>query len=956
MGKKMLEPYSLAKEEGVRKFWANKKIAEKVKQQASQSRKNFFFMDGPPYATGSIHMGTALNKILKDVSIRQKRMQGFEVRDQPGYDTHGLPIEHKVEKELGIKNKDEIEKIGVDKFVKECEKFATKFIGVMNGEFDNLGVWMDWENPYLTLSNDYIEAIWWTFKKADEKGLLYRGNYPIHVCPRCGTAVAYNEIEYSKETDMSIYVKFPLEGGENRYLVIWTTTPWTLPGNLAVMVHPKFEYAEAELSNGEKWIVAEERLEQLMDAVEAGYKVVKVWKGKELEGLKYSNPLAEHMEIDAPADAYRVLLSDRYVNLEEGSGLVHCAPGHGREDYEVGSKAGLPAICPVGILGELDASAGKYEGKKAREVDAEIISDLEQDGYLVYKHPYTHDYPMCWRCKNPLLMVSTPQWFFRITKIRDTLLKRNEDIKWIPKYGQDRFRNWLESLGDWPVSRLRYWGAPLPIWVCEECEEKVVVGSLKDLSKYAKVPKDLDMHKPWIDEVSWKCKCGKGEMKRVPEVLDVWFDSGVGSWGSLGYPESEKLFKKFWPADLNIEGKDQIRGWWNSQLITSEICFDRKPFKAIMMHGIVTDVKKEGLSKSKGNYVAPDEVIKSQNRDYLRYFLVRESKGEDFAFDEKRWFEDAHRFFNVYFNVYKYVATYLNVGVREVDAKKLKVEDKWILSRLNSVVGKAVSDYNDYEYWRVLFDVNNFVLDELSRTYVKLVRGRVGTASEEEVEVTLNYVIDTLVRLLAPVTPHMSEYIYQHMKGKGGKESVHMLELPKKDKKLVDCKLEERVALAREIAQVVLSMREEEKLRLRWSLNSVRVKVKEEGMLGEASGILAKLCNVKEASEVKEKPKQGQYAEKVMKEYVVYLETGADAELREEWELAELLRRVQAKRKELKLRPQDRVELKLGCSADGFVEKYKACIEEGTNTKVKAASGKMERVLEKEFFLEVGKK
>ncbi|MEM0360814.1 MAG: class I tRNA ligase family protein, partial [Candidatus Diapherotrites archaeon] len=460
-----LKPYSALEEAKIQDFWKKNKIMDKARAQSSKKKKPFYFMDGPPYATGHIHMGTALNKILKDVAMRSRRMLGYNVFDRPGYDTHGLPIENRVEKELGLKDKREIEALGVEKFVEECRSFATKYIGTMNSEFENLGVWMDWNDPYITLENEYIEAIWWAFKKAEEKGLLYLGQYPVHVCPHCGTAVAYNEIEYTKQTDTSVYVKFPLKDKKSEFLVVWTTTPWTLPGNTGVMVNPDFEYSFVKLSNGETWIIAKEKVQGLMDAIEAGFTIERTVKGKELEGLQYENPLSKHLKLPKMDGAYRVILSQRYVNLEEGTGLVHTAPGHGKEDFEEGSRQGLPAISPVEINGLMTEEAGKYAGKKARIVDEEIISDLEAEGALVFKHPYTHDYPVCWRCNSPLLMLSTPQWFFSIKKIQGKLLEENKKVQWIPPWMQARMQNWLESLGDWPVSRKRYWGTPLPIWV-----------------------------------------------------------------------------------------------------------------------------------------------------------------------------------------------------------------------------------------------------------------------------------------------------------------------------------------------------------------------------------------------------------------------------------------------------------------------------------------------------------
>jgi len=898
-------------EEDVLKFWKQKKIYDKVRKKNSRGER-FYFMDGPPYATGHIHIGTALNKILKDIAMRYKRSTGHDVFDRPGYDTHGLPIENKVEKKLGFKKKEDIEIYGVKKFIEECKKFATEFIDVMNNEFINIGVWMDFENPYLTLKNEYIETIWDTFKKANQKNLLYLGKYPIHACTHCETAVAYNEIEYTQQTDISVYVKFKVEKSKNKYLIIWTTTPWTLPSNTGIMVHPKFDYVEVEVGN-EIWILAKERVKDFMDVLGVEYKIKREFKGKELEDLKYENPLTKYLNLQKMKNAYRVILNERYVNLEEGTGLVHTAPGCGKEDFEAGQKSNLPVVSIVEINGLFNEEGGKYAGKKAGVVDEEIMEDLEKEGALIYKTPYKHEYPICWRCKSPLIMISTPQWFFTISKIQKNIIKSNESVNWVPKYMKLRMKAWLEGISDWPISRNRYWGTPLPIWMCDKCKEKEIIGSIKDLEKRVK-KKISEIHKPEIDEITWKCKCG-GKMKRISEVLDVWFDSGVSSWAALGYPKNDKLFKKFWPADLNVEGKDQFRGWWNSQIILSEIRFGKKPFENILVHGMVLDIGKIKMSKSLGNIASPPKIIEKYGRDKMRFFFSKISKGEDFAFDGGE-FKDINTIFRVLIN--------LNNFINQLEKKKtkLKIEDKWILSRFNSLLEGVKESYDKFKFSEVVQKLEKFVIDDLSKTYIQIIRER-----ENEVSDLLNKIRKDLLIVLAPIIPFITENIWQELRKKKivKEESVHLASWPKADKKKVNKKLEGKFDIALQIIEKGLAERDKEKIGLRWPLQSADITAKF-SLDKDMEEIIKNQLNVKEV-----------FFDRVEKLDIpsVKLDKKQTPELEAEGYAREMSRKVQAFRKKLGLKKKDRIELFI-ITDDKFkktLEKNKSFIQDRTNSK-----------------------
>ena len=892
-------------EEQILKFWEERKIYAKSRKKNAKGKK-FYMMDGPPYANASIHLGTALNKSLKDIAMRSRRMQGYDVFDRPGYDTHGVPIELKIEKEIGSKSKQDIEKFGIGKFVSKCRDFATQHIDVMNGQFKNIGVWMDWENPYLTLSDEYMEYIWGAFKEADLKDLLYLGKYPVHVCPRCETAVAFNEIEYGKQKDTSVFVKFQLKNKKNAFLIIFTTTPWTLPANTGIMVHPDVDYQEVEVAEGERWIIAKPLVPKLMGILERGFTLKDEYKGRTMNGWEYSSPLKKNLNLEIK-NGYKVVLSARYVTIEEGTGLVHCAPGHGKEDFEVGRENNLDSPSPVTPSGILTEEAGKYSGKKAREVDFEIISDLEKENALVHKLEYEHDYPLCWRDKSPLLMLSLPQWFLKISEIKPSLLLENEKTTWVPGWMKSRMKAWLEGISDWPVSRQRYWGTPLPIWYDSESGEKIVVGSLDELKKLSGVNK-IDMKKPGIDSIIIKSKSGKS-LKRVPEVLDVWFDSGVSSWAALEYRSKPKM-KKYWPADLNIEGKDQVRGWWNSQMILSQIFFGRRPFESIVVHGMILDLGKKKLSKSAGGVVTPEDVISRYSRDHMRYYFAKLSRGEDFLYDEKE-FSEIQKVFTIFSN--------LNNFIRQLQGEKgkLQIEDKWILSRYNRLVKEITEAYNSYHFPEVIQKFEEFIVHDLSRTYVQIIRERANETSGILIQIR-----EGLIKLMAPITPFLSEKIWQEMRKDKIviDESVHLAGWLKSINKMIDLDLEKNFKNALKIIEIGLAERNRAKIGLRWPLSQATIN---EDVPPEMEEIISRQLNVKSVKIVK----SGKFS--------VELDTKITPELEAEGFSRELARKIQAERKEKGLTKSDAISLKISCSPEirKMLEKNINFISERTNSR-----------------------
>ncbi len=904
--------YSKDIEEHVFLFWDEKDVYHRVKE-LRKGGKPFFFMDGPPYATGRIHLGTAWNKILKDVYIRYYRMNGYDVFDRPGFDTHGTPIENKVEKKLGVSSKKEIEeKIGVERFVGMCKEFATEHIDAMTEQFKNLGVWMDWDNPYITLTDEYIESGWWTFKRAYERGLLYKGKYPVHVCPHCGTVVSFAEVEYKEKEDPSIFVAFPVDGKENEFLLVWTTTPWTLPANVAIMAHPKETYVRVKVGD-RVYILAEARLEAVASTVGwSDYEVLDRFPGEQLKGLKYRGVLEEEVPKQREMP-HVVVMSERFVSMDDGTGLVHSAPGHGREDFLVGQEYGLPVFSPVRIDGTYTEEAGKYAGMFVKDADSVILEDLKKKGYLIHAGTVKHQYPICWRCKTPLLFISVDEWFYKIDSIKDEIKQEAEKVNWTPAWATERFKDWVENLRDWPISRQRFWGIPTPIWVCDKCGHIEVIGSKEELLQKAKqVPDNLELHRPWVDRVVLKCpKCG-GDMHRTQDVLDVWFDSGITTWAALGYPRNEDLFKRYWPADLEIEGVDQVRGWWNSQMITSIIVFDRRPYDNVVMHGFVLDVHGIKMSKSLGNVVAPEDVIERYTRDTLRAYLISRPVGEDIRFD---WQEvrEYYNFLNTYWNLAQLLKRYVDQFRFDPEKHRtsyLAPEDQWILSRLQTVTSDVRKYMEMRRHDRAMSLLIDFILNDFSRTYVKLVRERMRLPERDPSKIaayqTIYDVLKQSVVLTAPFVPFISEKIYLDVvQPFGGPDSVHMLKYPEPVSYQWKPELESQFSMVMDAAEAVLAARHEAGIRLRWPVQDVVVVVEDRGPFETFRDAFLRYVNAKTVRFEASVPDG--YVSKEFSGGVVAVPSELSQEVYREALAREVLRRIQQMRKKMGLLERNRI-------------------------------------------------
>ncbi|MBS3110019.1 isoleucine--tRNA ligase [Candidatus Woesearchaeota archaeon] len=854
------------------KFWEEKKIYQKAKS-AGKGKQKFYFLDGPPYTSGKIHLGTAWNKPLKDMVLRYKRMKGFDVWDRAGYDMHGLPVELKVEEKVGIKFKEEIPGYGVAKFVEQCREFALSNLKIMNEDFRRLGVWMDFEDPYMSITSEFIEGEWWLIKKAHENKRLYQGLKSMHWCSHCATSLAKHELEYENVEDDSIFVKFQVKGKKDEYLIVWTTTPWTIAFNLGVMVHPDFEYlkikVKADDGKTEAWIVAKGLAGVFMGGVVGReYEIIEEFRGEKLNGCEYVHPFSDLIDYagikkESPK-VHTVVLSEEFVDLSAGTGLVHMAPGCGPEDFEIGRRNGIPAYNPVDEYGKYPEGMGSLSGMVCKKDDRKFTEELEKRGAIIASTKVQHEYAHCWRCQSPVIFRTTKQWFFKVEDLKEQMKKENRKINWVPEWaGSRQFDSWLDNLRDNGITRQRYWGTPIPIWACGKCDSIDVIGSVAELAKLAgseAIPKDL--HKPWIDEVQYKCKCG-GTKTRIPDIADVWVDAGTTSWNCLRYPGNVDDFNRLFPADFILEGKDQIRGWFNLLLVASMVSMNRPSFKSVYMHGFVNDAAGRKMSKSQGNVISPYEVIDKYGADAFRYYTAG---GANPGYDLNYNFDDVklkRRNLEVLWNLQNFVLDLSKQAkLRRIDEVKgrFSIEEKYILSKLNSGIRETTLLYDKYHLNLVPQKIEGVFL-ELSRAYIQLVREKSSLGSEAEKEAvlsTVNHVLMECIKMFATVAPFISESVYQNMKdvqpGGGQKESIHLFQWPGHDDNMIDTKLEEEMEIVQGIIQATLSAREKARLGVRWPLKEVIVQTGNESVISalkNLNSLLKSQCNIRKVGYTK---------------------------------------------------------------------------------------------------------
>ena len=796
------------REKNINKFWKDNDIFEKSVAK-NEGGQEFSFYDGPPTANGKPHIGHILTRVMKDIIPRYQTMKGKHVLRKAGWDTHGLPVELEVEKSLGIDGKQQIESYGIEPFIKQCKQSVWKYKSEWEKMSDRVGYWVDMDHPYVTYDDNYIESEWWALKEMHKKGLLYKGHKIVPCCPRCGMALSSHKVAqgYKLVKENSVVARFKVRGKENLYILAWTTTPWTLPSNVALCVNPDEPYVQIE-SDGAQYILAKALVGKFFEE----YTVIAEKPGKEWEGLEYqplfnetSQEIARISPANSPAKAHYVVC-DTYVTMGDGTGVVHIAPAFGEDDYKVGKKYNLPVVQLVNEQGCFDKRFPSLDGIFAKKADKTIIERLKEEGKLFKVLPFEHDYPHCWRCDTPLLYYARSSWFIEVTKVKNDIIAANRSVNWMPEtIKEGRMGNFLENVIDWGLSRDRYWGTPLPVWVCPDCGQIEVMGSKAELKQKCGIPynKDIELHRPYLDNLTCKCpKCG-GAMKRTPEVIDCWFDSGSMPFAQYHYPfENKNLFDETFPADFISEAVDQTRGWFYTLLVINTILFGKAPFKNCIVLGHVNDKNGIKMSKHKGNVVDPWSVLDKQGADAVRwYFYTSSAPWLPSRFYEEAVSEVQRKYIGTLWNTYAFFTLYAEIDKYDPSKYSLKdcklsIMDKWILSKLNSLIKLVDGDLAKYEITESARALQDFA-DVLSNWYVRRGRERYWgsemTNDKIAAYTTLYHVLVTPSKLTAPYTPFIAEMMYQNLVPnffKGAPQSVHLCSFPVADESMIDDTLE----------------------------------------------------------------------------------------------------------------------------------------------------------------------
>ena len=798
------------REKEVEEFWKEDNTFKKSMEQR-EGCPTYTFYDGPPTANGKPHIGHVLTRVIKDMIPRYRTMKGYYVPRKAGWDTHGLPVELEVEKLLGLDGKEQIEQYGLDPFITKCKESVWKYKGMWEDFSGTVGFWADMDNPYVTYDDNFIESEWWALKTIWDKGLLYKGFKIVPYCPRCGTPLSSHEVAqgYKDVKERSAVVRFKVKG-EDAYILAWTTTPWTLPSNVALCVNPNEEYAKVKAADGYVYYMASALLDTVLGKLakdgEAAYEVLETYKGKDLEGKEYEalyQCAADLAEKQHKKGHY--VVCDTYVTLTDGTGVVHIAPAFGEDDAQVGRKYDLPFVQFVDEKGDMTKET-PFAGLFVKKADPEVLKDLDAKGLLFDAPKFEHSYPHCWRCDTPLIYYARESWFIKMTAVRDDLVRNNETVNWIPQsIGKGRFGNWLENIQDWGVSRNRYWGTPLNVWQCEDCGHQEAIGSREQLKEMSGNEKALtvELHRPYIDEITCTCpKCGK-TMKRVPEVIDCWFDSGAMPFAQHHYPfENKDLFEQQFPAQFISEAVDQTRGWFYSLMAESTLLFNKSPYENVIVLGHVQDENGQKMSKSKGNAVDPFDALQTYGADAIRwYFYINSAPWLPNRFHGKAVQEGQRKFMGTLWNTYAFFVLYANIDNFDatkytLDKKSLTVMDRWILSKLNSTVGAVDDNLANYRIPEAAKALQEFV-DDLSNWYVRRSRERFWAKGMEQDKInaymTLYTALVTICKAAAPMIPFMTEEIYRNLVcsiDKTAPESIHLCDFPTVDAEMIDKDLE----------------------------------------------------------------------------------------------------------------------------------------------------------------------